>query len=104
MQFKRTEGGTALGNFMRSVANKQTNGLLGNGNFMIQKGETKQDATKRAIAGLAAGITAANDYNDAAAPPDDDGIMSKVKKFALPVGAAVVGVIILRRVLRKKKK
>lgn len=72
-QFHRVEGGTALGNLARSVVKNYTGGLLGNGQFMLGKGQTIEDRKQLDKAQMSAGVGGA------------------VAGFSTGAGAGVVG-------------
>lgn len=65
-KFKPKEGGTLLGNFGRWFINQKTDGAFGNGNMMLQPGESVEQWKNRL---LSAAGSAASAYNQNVTAP-----------------------------------
>lgn len=116
ISLKRKPGGTFVGNMLRGLVNKQTDGVFGNGAMMQQEGETTEQANARMIEGLGA---AASSFSSTASKgvqmPDEkesdfmkrfkSGVIGdKVKTLALPLMVLPLVVLLVVKLFKKSKK
>jgi len=98
--FKRKPGGTVLGNLIRKGVNMSTGGLLGNGLFKLEEGETVENSNQRAsdvLGGQAEALNAANaKYGGQVTPESIEKAArrARLKKLAGPI-IAVIAVVVL---------
>jgi len=105
--FKRKEGGTVVGNLLRTAANSASKGILGNGVMMLKPGQTKEESAaymqQQLTDGLynaGAGYVAGKAVNDGK-KIDDPTTKTKILKYiGIGVGS-LVGLILLVFGLKK---
>lgn len=96
--FKRKPGGTPLGNTIRGVLNKASGGILGNGLFKLEEGQTMDDRVARdaQLAGVAMStIEQENLKNEFAKEVEKAGKKDFFKSMAFKVGAGILSVGLL---------
>lgn len=112
VSLKRKPGGTLVGNMLRSLVHKKTNGVFGNGAMLQNEGESDEDYKQRMTRAAAA---AATTFADEATDIQNGGtagtfmenvkagvISAKLKRFA-PIALAVLGLVIVIRIIKGKK-
>lgn len=111
VSLKRKEGGSFVGNILRSVVQNKTDGELGNGAMKLQHNETPKEADERLIKGLGA---AAMSFNETAANTSSTGdkpkeafkigaTLEKFKSMYPIVGGVLLLMIVLILALKKHK-
>lgn len=107
--FTRKAGGSDFGNSVRNLVSDFTHGQFGRGALMLQPGETPKDANNRLMSALGASVGEFQDEalngNGGANTKDSFtmGIANHlIKRWAMPIVLAVVGIIILYKTLKRK--
>ncbi len=113
MSLKRKPGGTMMGNLLRNVVHKQTQGAFGNGAMLQHTDESNEDFNNRMIKSIGAGLSSAS---DTAGPGDTHeteskgvhaftaGVISaKVKHYAIYAIPAIIIAGIIYFFTRKKR-
>ena len=109
--FKRKEGGTLVGNIIRTTANSKTGGLLGNGAMMLKPGQTAQQSNNAMVH---AAVKAVNDFQtDVKNAPNTKPTATSIKdyltlsfiksKMAYIIGGLVVIFGVVFYFIRKNK-
>ena len=112
ISLKRKEGGSFVGNILRSAVQNKTEGEFGNGAMKLQPNETPQQADERLIKGLgAAAITFKETAGKVSAtgetPKEAFKIGATLEKFKTlyPImGGVLLMIILLIYALKKQKK
>lgn len=103
---KRKVGGTDGGNFIRTLANVATKGILGNGVMMLKEDETPAENLNNAknvaaenIGAAITGVTLNNKANDLEEKAKKGGI-KMIAMIAIPI---LVIIVIVKMFTKKKK-
>ncbi len=111
ISLKRKEGGSFVGNMLRSAVHNESQGEFGNGALKLQPNETPQQADERLIKGLGAAAisfneTAGNTSSSGEKPKDAFKLGATLEKFKslYPiVGGGLLLLIVLIFALKKHK-
>ena len=111
ISLKRKEGGSFVGNMLRSAVQNKTEGEFGNGAMKLQHNETPQQADERIIKGLGAAAMSFNETTGKTSSTGDNpkeafkigATLEKFKSLYPIAGGFLLLIIVLVYALKKHK-